>query len=162
MPRDSVLSAADRFEVFEQLQLHQRCIDNDASLESVRKYLDLYWPEAKFTVHDLRHVTFEGAAGLKQLYDYAHSVFPLAKWFHSVGTFVIEGDGHLATAEWRWGVHWKAEQGGIVSTGTYSDRFEKRDGRWKCVERISRVDPNWPAGLFQPYVDDEQNTFKSS
>lgn len=162
MPKDDALSVADRFEIFEQLHLHQQCIDNDASLESVQKYLDLYWPEARFTVHDIRHVTFEGPAGLKQLYDYAHSVFPLAKWFHSVGTFAIAGAGHEAAVEWRWNVHWKVEREGIVSTGTYTDRFEKRGGRWKCLERVSLVDPNWPSALFQSYVEAEKDTFEAS
>jgi hypothetical protein len=79
MPKANELTVSDRFEIFEQLNLHQHCIDNDGSLESVRKYQDLYWPEAKFTVHDLRHITFEGREGLKRLYDYAHSVFPPAQ-----------------------------------------------------------------------------------
>jgi hypothetical protein len=142
MSQDEALSIGDRFEIFEQLHLHQHFIDNDASLTSALKYVDLYWPEAKFTVNDLRHITFEGTDGLKQLYDYAHSVFPLEKWSHSLGTFAIEGGGNRAVVEWRWIVSWKAEKEGVVSTGTYSDRFEKRGGRWKCLERVSNVDPN--------------------
>lgn len=162
MEQKQELTISDRFAIFEQLNLHQHHIDNDASLESVRKYVDLYWAEAKFTVNDLRHSTFEGPEGLKQLYDYAHSVFPLHKWRHSVGAFVIEGSGDEATAEWHWTVNWKAEKEGVVSTGTYTDRFQKRNGQWKCLERTSEIDPNWPASLFQPFVDDEKNTFKSS
>jgi hypothetical protein len=77
MQRREPLSVLDRFAIVEQLQRHQRCIDNDASRASAMKYVVLYWPDAKFTVHDLRHTTFEGPDGLKQLYDYAHSVFPL-------------------------------------------------------------------------------------
>ncbi len=156
------LPAADRFEIFEQLSRHQRCIDKDASLDSVKSYVDLFWPEARFTVHDIRQVTFEGPEGLKQLYDYAHSVFPLAKWSHSMGWFAIEGSGDEARVEWRWMVSWKAEGEGVVSTGIYSDRFQKRNGEWKCLERTSTVDPNWPAALFQPLVDNEKNTFRSS
>jgi hypothetical protein len=156
------LTAIDRFEIYEQLSLHQRCIDNDASLESAQKYVALYWPEAKFTVHDVRHTIFEGPAGLKQLYDYAHSVFPLHKWSHSLGWFVVDGAGNEATVEWRWIVTWKAEKEGFVSSGTYNDRFEKRDGKWKCIERVSNVDPNWPFALFQPFVDNEKATFRSS
>jgi hypothetical protein len=49
-----------------------------------------------------------------------------------------------------------------VSTGTYSDKFQKRNGQWKCLERVSNVDPNWPAALFQPFVDREKETFKES
>jgi len=162
MTQNQDLKSSDRFDIFEQLHLHQHCIDNDASLASVQKYLDLYWPEAKFTVHDLRLATFEGPEGLKQLYDYAHSVFPLHQWSHSVGSFRIEGGGDEATVEWRWIVSWKAEKEGVVSTGTYTDRFQKRDGRWKCLERVSAVDPNWPAALFQPFVDNDKTTFRSS
>lgn len=128
----------------------------------MRKYQDLYWPEAKFTVHDLRQVTFEGFDGLKQLYDYAHSVFPLHKWSHSVGSFVIEGEGDDATVEWRWIVSWKQDGEGVVSTGTYRDSFQRRNGQWKCLERRSDVDPNWPAALFQPFVDKADTTLKSS
>jgi hypothetical protein len=162
MPKGQPLTAIDRFEILEQLQLHQRCIDNDGSRASAMKYVDLFWPEAKFTVHDLRHMTFEGPEGLKQLYDYAHSVFPIHKMFHTMGTFVIEGSGDEATAEWRWIVSWREDQIGTLSTGTYTDRFQRRNGVWKCLERTSNIDPNWPASLFQPWVDREEETFKSS
>jgi hypothetical protein len=162
MGSKQALSVVDRFAIFEQLQLHQRHIDNDSSLASAKSYVDLYWPDGKFTVHDLRHMTFEGPEGLKRLYDYAHSVFPLHKWFHSLGTFVISGEGDEATAEWRWIVSWREDQVGTVSTGTYSDRFQRRNGVWKCLERVSNIDPNWPAALFQPWVDTEKETFKAS
>jgi SnoaL-like domain len=156
------LTVEDRFEIFEQLQRHQRSIDNDGSRKSAQAYVELYWPEGKFTVHDLRHITFEGPEGLKRPYDYAHSVFPLHKWRHSVGLFAIDGDGDEATVEWRWIVSWKAKQAGTVSTGIYSHKFQKRNGQWKCLERISNVDPNWPAALFQPFVDREKETFRES
>jgi hypothetical protein len=162
MEKAQSLSVVDRFAIFEQLQLHQRCIDNDGSRSSALKYVELYWPEGKFTVHDLRHMTFEGPEGLKRLYDYAHSVFPIHKWFHTLGTFAIDGEGDEASVEWRWIVSWKADQTGAVSTGTYSDRFQRRKGIWKCLERTSNVDPNWPASLFQPWVDKEQETFRAS
>jgi hypothetical protein len=156
------LTVADRFEILEQLQRHQRCIDSDGSGASALKYVALYWPEAKFTVHDLRHMTFEGPEGLKKLYDYAHSVFPLHKMFHSVGSFDIHGEGDTAEASWRWIVSWREEKIGTVSTGTYDDRFERRNGVWKCLERVSNIDPNWPAPMFQPWVARENETFKSS
>ena len=162
MTYNEQLTTGDRFEIFEQLNRHQRYIDNDATLESAKKYIDLYWPDATFTVHDLRNTVFEGPEGLKKLYDYAHSVFPLHNWSHSVGTFVIGGAENEATVEWRWVVNWKAEKEGIVSTGTYTDKFQKRNGRWKCLERVSNIDPNWPAALFQPFIDDEENLFRSS
>jgi len=79
------LSVHDCFAIFEQPRLHQRHIDNDASLASARSYVDLYLPEAKFTMLDLRHMTFKGPEGLKQFYDYARSVFPIHKWFHTEG-----------------------------------------------------------------------------
>jgi hypothetical protein len=44
----------------------------------------------------------------------------------------------------------------VVSTGTSTDRFQKRNGQWKCLERTSNVDPNWPAWLFQTFVDNEK------
>ncbi|MFI9122771.1 nuclear transport factor 2 family protein [Streptomyces bikiniensis] len=156
------LTATDRFEIFEQLTLHQRCIDNDASRESADKYVDLYWPEATFTVHDLRSQTFTGRDELKNLYDYAHSVFPLEKWFHEVGWFEITGAGDVATVSWRWRVNWKQDGEGVVSSGTYQDRFERRDGVWKVIERVSDIDPNWPAALFQPYVDRQSELFRAS
>lgn len=156
------ISTSDRFEIFEQLHLHQRYIDNDASLASVSKYQGLYWPEATFTVHDLRSQTFVGSDGLKQLYDYAHSVFPLHKWSHSVGAFEITGHGDEAAAGWKWIVSWKEDGAGTVSTGTYQDRFERREGVWKCIERISDIDPNWPAELFQAFTDRQDQTFKAS
>ncbi|MCY0939076.1 NAD(P)-binding domain-containing protein [Streptomyces sp. H34-S4] len=158
----SPLTAVDRFEIFEQLALHQRRIDNDASRASADKYLDLYWPEATFTVHDLRTRTFTGPEGLKSLYDYAHSVFPLEKWFHDVGWFEIDGGGDTAVVSWRWLVNWKEGNQGVVSTGTYQDRFERRAGVWKVIERVSDIDPNWPAALFQPYVDRQDELFIAS
>lgn len=156
------LTASDRFEIFEQLHLHQHCIDNDASLASAKEYVDLYWPDGKFTVRDIRSQTFEGPDGLKQLYDFAHSVFPLHKWRHGLGAFKIVGAGDEANVTWHWIVSWKAEKEGVVSTGTYTDAFQKRNGHWKCLERLSEVDPNWPAALFQPLVDQAATTFKSS
>ena len=159
---EAKLSANDRFEIFEQLNLHQRCIDNDASLESVHKYQALYWPEAVFVVHDLRNQTFKGYDGLKRLYDYAHSVFPLHKMSHSLGAFEIAGSGDEATAHWTWVVSWKEGGAGTVSTGTYADRFQRRDGVWKCLERVSDIHPNWPAEMFQKWTDRAGETFKSS
>ena len=156
------LGVTDRFEIFEQLHRHQRCIDSDASRESAHQYVDLYWPEAKFTVHDLRDQIFEGPDGLKQMYDYAHSVFPIHKWRHALGTFVIEGTGDQARVEWNWIVSWREDQKDTVSSGTYSDRFEKRNGQWKCLERVSNIDANWPSALFQPYVDKAKETFRVS
>jgi hypothetical protein len=84
MSQHEALSIGDRFEIFEQLNLHQRCIDN----ERKRKARS---PRART-----------------------------------------------------------------------SDKFEKRGGRWKCLERVSNVDPNWPAALFQPFVDNEKTTFRDS
>lgn len=156
------LSTADRFEIFEQLHLHQRYIDNDASRASAELYGSLYWPEAKFTVIDIRQNEFVGPDGMKQLYDYAHSVFPMARMRHSLGTFVIQGAGDSASVEWNWIVTWREGGEGFLSTGTYYDKFEKRAGVWKCIERTSRVDPNWPAALFQPWVDRQDQTFKAS
>ncbi len=156
------LTVADRFEIYEQLVRHQRYIDNDASRASADKYVGLYWPDATFTVHDLRAQTFTGPEGLKSLYDYAHSVFPLEQWFHDVGWFEIDGGGDTAVVSWRWLVHWKEGNQGVVSTGTYQDRFERRAGVWKVIDRISDVDPNWPAALFQPYIDRQDELFVSS
>ena len=113
-------------------------------------------------VNDLRHATFSGPEELKRMYDFAHSVFPIAKWSHAMGPFSIEGSGEQATARWRWVVNWRSEVQGVVSTGTYTDRFEKRDERWKCLERVSDIDSNWPAQLFQPYVDRADELFRSS
>lgn len=158
----AALTTSDKFEILEQLHLHQRYIDNDASRASADKYLSLYWPEGKMNVHDLRNQTFEGPKGLKQMYDYAHSVFPIDKWRHSLGTFVIDGAGNRATVEWHWIVSWRENHKDTVSTGTYTDKFEKRDGQWKCLERTSNIDKNWPADLFQPYVDLAEKTFKES
>ena len=53
MPNDK-LTVADRFEIFEQLHLHQACIDHDASRKSAMQYVDLYWPEGSFYLHDLK------------------------------------------------------------------------------------------------------------
>lgn len=162
MSEPRALSSLDRFEIFEQLHLHQRCIDNDASRASAERYASLYWPQARFTVKDIRQSVFTGPEGLKQLYDYAHSVFPMHRMRHSLGTFLIEGSGEQAQVEWNWIVTWREGAEGFLSTGTYFDKFEKRGGVWKCLERISHVDPNWPAALFQPWVDRERQTFKAS
>ncbi len=156
------LSLQDRFEIFELMNLHQQSIDADASRSSAMAYVDLYWPEGRMTVNDVRHVTFEGPEGLKRMYDYAHSVFPIHKWSHDLGPFAIEGSGARATAHWRWVVKWRHEIQGTVSTGIYHDVWEKRDGVWKCLERTSDCDQNWPAVTFQPYVDQEATTFRES
>ena len=162
MQEPNELSLLDRFEIFEQLNLHQRLIDTPWGKESVERYIELYWPEGQFVVNDLRHATFSGPAGLKQMFDYAHSVFPLDKWFHTMGPFQICGSGSTAAASWRWLVNWRQDGAGVVSTGTYQDNFEKRNGVWKCLERVSNTDPNWPAALFQPWIDQDKATFRAS
>ena len=161
MPATS-LTPEDRFCIVEQLNLHQRRIDTPWGAPSAAAYVELYWPEGKFVLNDLRHTEFSGPAGLKQMFDYAHSVFPLDKWFHTMGPFEIAGDSTRATVNWRWLVNWKESNQGIVSTGTYEDVFEKRDGIWKCLERTSNIDPNWPAALFQPWIDAGDKTFRAS
>jgi hypothetical protein len=162
MPAGQELTVQDRFEIFEQLNKHQRAIDTGPGKSAVDNYNTLYWPEAKFHVFDLREATFAGPEGRKQMYDYAHSVFPIEKWFHAMGPFEIAGAGDQARVEWRWIVSWREGHIGTVSTGTYSDRFERRNGVWKCIERTSRIDPNWPADLFQPYIDLADRRFKAS
>ncbi len=156
------LTIEDRFQLFEQLNLHQRLIDTPWGKESAQAYVDLYWPEGSFTVNDVRHSVFSGAKGLKQMFDYAHSVFPLDKMFHTMGPFQISGDGVTAKADWRWIVNWKEDQKGVLSTGTYADRFEKRRGGWKCVERISNVDPNFPAEVFAGWAATASEKFRES
>jgi hypothetical protein len=156
------LSLQDRFEIFEQLQLHQHYIDTPFGSESVKQYQSLYWPECKFTVRDLRSQVFEGYIGMKTMFDFAHSVFPIEKWFHTMGSFEIRGAGTEATANWRWLVSWREDNVGTVSTGTYADRFQKRDGVWKCLERLSQTDPNWPEEFFQTFLDKAPQTSRES
>lgn len=162
MSNAEYLSVQDRFAIFEGMNRHQQCIDNDASRESAMEYVSLYWPEGKMTVNDVRNVTFEGSDELKRMYDYAHSVFPIHKWSHDLGPFSIQGSGDRATATWRWIVNWRNEVQGVVSTGIYHDIWEKRDGLWKCVERTSDIDQNWPLQVFQPYVDRQDELFRAS
>lgn len=152
----------DRFSILEQLSMHQRIIDKGWGAEQVDQYRALYWPEGKFNINDLRTTTYAGPDGMKQMFDYAHSVFPMDKWSHSIGAFEITGSGDRAEAHWRWVVSWKAEQVGTVSTGTYDDVFERRDGVWKCLERTSKTDPNWPEALFQTYIDAAETNFRAS
>ncbi|MGI4756031.1 MAG: hypothetical protein ACRYGF_04190 [Janthinobacterium lividum] len=129
------LTFQDRFSIFEQLNLHQRCIDTPWGAEAAAQYVDIYWPEGKFVLNDVRHTEFSQPEGLKRMFDYAHSVFPLNKWFHTIGPFEITGNTTEAKTEWRWSVNCKAEKEGVVSTGTYTDLFEKRGVIWKCLER---------------------------
>lgn len=159
---DPTLTFQDRFAIFEQLNLHQRLIDTAWGREQAQAYVELYWPEGAFNVIDIRHTTFEGADGLKQMFDYAHSVFPLDKMFHTMGPFQISGSGSNAVADWRWIVNWKEEQKGVLSTGTYSDQFEKRGGIWKCLQRTSVVDPNFPAELFESWSAKAKDKFRAS
>ena len=162
MSHANELTTIDRFEIFEQLNRHQRCIDEGWGREQVDHYSALYWPEGRFHINDLRTTTYEGPDGMKQMFDYAHSVFPMDKWSHSMGAFEISGSDDRAEAHWRWVVSWKDEQVGTVSSGTYADVFERRHGVWKCLDRTSRTDPNWPAALFQPFLDAAGATFRAS
>lgn len=101
MSETPALSTADKFEIYEQCNLHQRCIDTPWGRESAERYVALYWPEGSFTVNDLRHTVFSGHDGLKQMFDYAHSVFPMENWFHTMGPIELHGGGNAATAGWR-------------------------------------------------------------
>ena len=100
-------------------------------------------------------------------YDYAHSVFPLYQWRHSVGAFQITPHKNAsspylqASTFWKWRVDWKANTTGVVSTGTYNDVFEKRGDEWKVLTRVSRDDPNWPLYIFAPYADNAASLFRS-
>ncbi len=145
------LTPADKLDITEQIHRHQRYIDNDASPASARKYADLYWPDATFhTLYTNPVGLYQGTDSIRQLYDYAHSAFPIDQQKHLVSTMVLEGDGNEATVEWYWIVMWRKAFTGLVSSGTYVDRFQKRDGVWKCLERKHAVDDNWP----RPYFDD--------
>ena len=152
----------DRFTIFEQMSLHQRVIDKGWGLAQAELYNSLYWPEGKFNINDLRTTTYDGHDGMKQMFDYAHSVFPMNEWSHSMGAFEIDGVGGRAEVHWRWVVSWKAGQVGTVSTGTYDDVFERREGVWKCLERTSKTDPNWPEALFQGFIEAADTSFKAS
>ncbi|KAK3721127.1 hypothetical protein LTR37_003417 [Vermiconidia calcicola] len=163
------LTPIDRFSIYEQMSLHQTYIDNDQTCANGHLYADLYWPEASFRVIDPnRDSTVTGHKEIRGNFDYAHSVFPLYMWFHSVGAFKINPaetgpDGELrANAFWQWRVDWKANASGVVSTGTYTDVFEKRGEDWKVLTRVSRDDPNWPLYLFAPYAANADDLFQSS
>lgn len=159
------LTVTDRFEIMEQLYLHQTYIDNPPDCAYAKKYISLYWPEGSFTVIDPdRTTTFTGPKEMQMNYDFAHSVFPLASWYHSVPRWeIVESKvANQAIAQWRWRVDWRANSTGVVSAGTYEDVFEKRNGVWKCLKRVSRDDPNWPLWLFAPYSANQNTTFKSS
>lgn len=132
--------------------LHQAYIDLDPGCSNSKKYASLYWPDGTFRVIDEksgRDATFEGEKGVRQIFDYAHSVFPLYQWQHSMGVFEISAassnsEDLKADVKWKWRVEWKANATGTVSTGFYNDVFEKRDGVWKVLHRQSTDDPNWP------------------
>ena len=162
MTNGSPLSVEDRFAIFEQMNLHQQRIDAGWGRAQAEAYADLYWPEGSFTVIDLRHQVFAGPEQLRTMYDYAHSVLPIEKWSHDLGPFSIEGQGDRAKGRWRWIVRWRHEIQGLVSTGTYEDDWEKRGGVWKCLQRTSQIDQNWPAQTFQPYVDRQDQLFRAS
>ncbi|MDJ0385311.1 hypothetical protein [Streptomyces sp. G-G2] len=49
-----------------------------------------------------------------------------------------------------------------MSTSTHQDRFERRAGVWKVIDRASDIYLNRPAALFQPYVDPQDELFISS
>ena len=115
------LSLEDRFVIFKQMNLREQRIDAGWCREQADAYVDLYWPEGKFTVIEIRNQTFEGAEGLKQMYDFAHSVFPIEKWSHDMEPFWIVGGGNRAAAHWRWAVRRRHEVQGTLSTGTYDD-----------------------------------------
>ena len=127
---------------------------------------------------------------IRSNFDYAHSVFPLYQWRHSVGAFQISPSppntttnsssspsssspsseppaaapppALQASALWKWRVDWKANTTGVVSTGTYEDVFEKRGEEWKVLRRVSRDDPNWPLYVFAPYADNAEGLYRSS
>ncbi|KAL8710654.1 MAG: hypothetical protein Q9220_004878 [cf. Caloplaca sp. 1 TL-2023] len=164
------LTLLDRFAIYEQMSLHQSLIDTDLTCANAHAYADLYWPEGSFRVIDPnRDSTVTGDREIRSNFDYAHSVFPLYQWRHSVGAFQISpipanssNPSLQAAAFWKWRVDWKANTTGVVSTGTYNDVFEKRGGEWKVLSRVSRDDPNWPLYIFAPYADNEKNLYRSS
>lgn len=159
------LTLLDRFAIYEQLALHQTYIDNPSDCVYAQRYASLYWPEGSFTVIDPdRETTFTGPTEMRMNYDYAHSVFPLYQWAHSIPVWEITESNvtDQANVHWRWRVDWKSNTTGVVSTGTYDDIFEKRGSIWKCLKRVSRDDPNWPLYLFAPYSANENSTFRSS
>jgi hypothetical protein len=158
------LTFEGHFEIFTQLNLHQAYIDHDASSASAEQYVNLYWPEANRTVlNPDRETLFSGPDGLKMNIDFAHSVFPLSQWAHSLGPFEItDVGGGIANTHWRWRVDWQANTTAVVSIGYYDDVFEKRNETWKCLVRVSHDDPNWPLYLFAPYSLNADRLFKAS
>lgn len=168
----ATLSTDDQVAIINQINLHQVYIDGTRSYADAANWLSLYWPEATFTNTDKFGTSSRSGAnisddqGLKYFYDFDHSVFPLDDWFHSVGAWhFVDLNNTTATQagiHWRWRVDWKANTTGVVSTGTYDDVFEKRNGTWKCLMRTSIADPNWSDYLFRPYYETASVRFQSS
>ena len=163
------LTVADKFTIYEQMNKHQAYIDHEGTCADAKQYADLYWPEGTFRVIDPnRDATVTGHVGIRSNYDSAHSIFPLYMWRHSVQAWEITeanaapSGAERADAYWKWRVDWKANISGVVSTGTYTDVFEKRNGDWKVLHRTSRDDPNWPLYIFAPYSANADRLFKSS
>ena len=104
--------ADDYISILQQLNLHQEYIDNPPDAQYSSLYVSLYWPEAVFTSYDLLagKTVGNGHPGIKQAYDYDHSVFPLYQWFHTVGRFNISVVNQTrASVHWRWRVDWKGK-----------------------------------------------------
>lgn len=128
------LTTSDQLTIVNQINLHQTYIDADSSYASAVRWLSLYWPEATFTANDkFGTVSRTGADpinddGIKYLYDFDHSVFPLSDWFHSLGPhqFVdFDGSGtpvynaqNQTRVHWRWRVDWKVNTTGQSASRT--------------------------------------------
>jgi hypothetical protein len=129
----------DRLEIVELLSHHQVYID----LRDAEGYAGLYAEDGHY------ESPFASARGRDELIAMSrrlHEAGFTAGKRHYNGPAAIDIDGDEARVFSYWWVAETKDAPAVYSTGTYTDRLQKIDGRWRIVHRKQEIDPNWPGG----------------
>jgi len=130
---------SDRFEITELLNRHQIAID----LRDTTAYADLFAPDGEF---ESPFGTARGTEAIQEMTRGLHEQGFTEGKRHLTGPMTVEVNGDEAQALSYWWVAETREAPGVYSTGTYTDRLRRIDGRWKILHRKQEIDPNWPGG----------------
>jgi hypothetical protein len=119
----------DREAIRQALARYARGMDRQ-NLELV---LEAYWPDARDA-----HGPIEGSP--QEFAEFAQASWPTLRMEHTMGQSYIELAGNFANVETYFIAHHHLTAEHVeyeyLVGGRYNDRFEKRDGAWKVLNRV--------------------------
>jgi pyridoxamine 5'-phosphate oxidase family protein len=127
-----------RYQISEVLQATEIAIDR----RDVDGFASHFTADARYSSPFGEHRGREAIAEMSRAH---HATGSMDGKRRMSGPAVIEirGDGCRAEAHSHWWVAEARAQPGVYSTGSYTDRLRREDGRWRIESRIQTIDPSW-------------------